>query len=102
MSYILGLDVSTSIIGYTILDSDFSVVEIDHIDLRKIKGLWCKTDSAKIRLNDILEKYKDMVIESMGEEGYDKTKEYNTILIEKPHISDIEFGRVKFFEGEND
>jgi len=59
MSYILGLDVSTSIIGYTILDSDFSVVEIDHIDLRKIKGLWCKTDSAKIRLNDILEKYKD-------------------------------------------
>ena len=24
---------------------------------------------------DLLEKYKDMVIESMGEEGYDKTKE---------------------------
>ena len=51
---------------------------------------------------DLLEKYKDMVIESTGEEGYNKTKEYNTILIEKPHISDIEFGRVKFFEGENE
>ena len=35
---ILGLDVSTSITGYTILDYDGNVVACDHIDLRKEKN----------------------------------------------------------------
>jgi len=57
MSYILGLDVSTSIIGYTIINSDQAVIEIDHIDLRKLKDLWEKADYARNRLKDIIAKH---------------------------------------------
>ena len=39
---ILGLDISTSITGYTILDDDGNVVEIGHIDLRKHKDFFDK------------------------------------------------------------
>jgi len=61
MSHILGLDVSTSIIGYTVLDQDLNVVEMEHIDLRKIKDLWDKADFARKTLHDVIEKYKDKI-----------------------------------------
>jgi hypothetical protein len=41
---------------------------------------------------DLLEKYKDMVIKSMGDEGYNNRLEYNKVLLENPHIADLEFG----------
>lgn len=61
MSYILGLDVSTSIIGYTIIDKDLSIIEINHIDLRKLKDLWEKADFARKNLHDIIERYKEKI-----------------------------------------
>ena len=57
MNYILGLDVSTSIVGYTVLNNDQVVIEIDHIDLRKIKDLWEKADFVRNRLKDIIAKH---------------------------------------------
>jgi len=68
---------------------------LDHLMLQNRKN-------KKFQENiDLLEKYKDMVIKSLGEEEYNNRLEYNKILIKKPHISDIEFGNVNFF-GESD
>ena len=39
---ILGLDISTSITGYTILDNEGNIVVCDHIDLRKEKNFFLK------------------------------------------------------------
>ena len=44
---ILGLDISTSITGYTILDNDGVVVEIGHIDLRKHKNFFDKARACR-------------------------------------------------------
>ena len=38
---ILGLDIGTSITGYTILDLDGNLVEMSHVNMTKIKdGMW--------------------------------------------------------------
>ena len=37
---ILGLDISTSITGYTVLDYDGNILVCDHIDLRKEKDFF--------------------------------------------------------------
>jgi len=50
---ILGLDISTSITGYTLLDSDGQVVEIGHIDLRKTRNFFEKARVVEDKLNDI-------------------------------------------------
>ena len=44
---ILGLDVSTSITGYTLLRKDGSICEIGHIDLRKQKNFFDKARSIR-------------------------------------------------------
>jgi len=41
---ILGLDISTSITGYTILDDNGDIFESGHIDLRKQKNFFDKSD----------------------------------------------------------
>jgi hypothetical protein len=42
---ILGLDISTSITGYTILDLNGNLVEMNHVNMTKIKdGFWAKID----------------------------------------------------------
>jgi Holliday junction resolvasome RuvABC endonuclease subunit len=48
---ILGLDISTSITGYTILDNDGNIVLCDHIDLRKEKNFFKKADMIEEKLN---------------------------------------------------
>ena len=50
---ILGLDISTSITGYTVLDDDGNVVTCDHIDLRKEKNFFNKIQIVNARLEDI-------------------------------------------------
>ena len=50
---ILGLDISTSITGYTVLDDDGNVVTCDHIDLRKEKNFFNKIQMVNARLEDI-------------------------------------------------
>mgnify|MGYP001464274931 CR=1 FL=1 len=55
---ILGLDISTSITGYTILDSSGEIVVCDHIDLRKEKNFFKKIQIVNSRLEDIVKLYE--------------------------------------------
>ena len=55
---ILGLDISTSITGYTILDSSGEIVVCDHIDLRKEKNFFKKIQIVNSRLEDIVKRYE--------------------------------------------
>ncbi len=54
---ILGLDISTSITGYTILDNDGSIIVCDHIDLRKEKNFFQKCSAVEGRLAAIRNDY---------------------------------------------
>ena len=56
-SMILGLDISTSITGYTILDSAGDIVVCDHIDLRKEKNFFQKAAEMEVVLNSVRSKY---------------------------------------------
>ncbi len=54
---ILGLDISTSITGYTIIDLDGSVVVCDHIDLKKYNNIYDKVNKVREVLREIFEKH---------------------------------------------
>ena len=41
---ILGLDISTSITGYTVLDYEGKILACDHVDLRKEKNFFKKVE----------------------------------------------------------
>ena len=53
---VLGLDVSTAIIGYAVMDGETPVV-ISHIDFKKCNDLWEKADKAKAEIEAILAAY---------------------------------------------
>ena len=55
---ILGLDISTSITGYTILDYEGNLLACNHIDLRKQKDFFKKIEIVSSRLEEINEEYK--------------------------------------------
>ena len=46
----LGLDISTSVVGLSIVDDSGYVVSLTNIDLRKIDGVWSKADVVATRL----------------------------------------------------
>ena len=50
---ILGLDISTSITGYTVLGEDGNIVVCDHIDLRKEKNFFKKIEIVCDRLESL-------------------------------------------------
>ena len=54
---ILGLDISTSITGYTILDYGGNILACNHIDLRKEKNFFKKIQIVNSRLENIVEEY---------------------------------------------
>ncbi len=54
---ILGLDISTSITGYTILDYNGDILACDHIDMRKEKNFFNKIQMVNAVLEDILVDY---------------------------------------------
>jgi len=54
---ILGLDISTSITGYTILDSGGSILVCDHIDLRKEKNFFKKIQIVRKCLEELEGEY---------------------------------------------
>jgi len=60
---IFGLDVSTSIVGFTILDNDGNIIVNEAWDLRKIKNLFEKADYVRKKFRDIkvVPKYPDKV-----------------------------------------
>jgi hypothetical protein len=53
---VLGLDISTSIIGYAVMDGETPVV-IGHIDFKKCNDIWEKADKAKEEVEQILSVY---------------------------------------------
>jgi len=55
---ILGLDISTSITGYTILDYEGKILACDHIDLRKEKNFFKKAQIIQSDLCVICESYE--------------------------------------------
>ncbi len=55
---ILGLDISTSITGYTILDGAGEILACDHIDLRKEKNFFKKIEMVCDRLEIIDDAYE--------------------------------------------
>ena len=55
---ILGLDISTSITGYTVLDHGGEILACDHIDLRKEKDFFKKVEMINSRLQDISNNYE--------------------------------------------
>ena len=54
---ILGLDISTSITGYTILDCNGKILACDHIDLRKEKNFFKKIQIVRKCLEDLEGEY---------------------------------------------
>ena len=60
---ILGLDVSTSITGITLLDKEGEVVFISSVDTRKNKNFFQKAEAVKSFLKDLSKKYSvDQII----------------------------------------
>ncbi len=55
---ILGLDISTSITGYTVLDYEGNILACDHIDLRKEKNFFKKIQIVKSQLEAINDEYE--------------------------------------------
>jgi len=55
---ILGLDISTSITGYTVLDYEGNIIVCNHIDLRKEKNFFKKIQIVNSRLENIVEEYE--------------------------------------------
>jgi len=55
---ILGLDISTSITGYTVLDYEGNILACDHIDLRKEKDFFKKIQIVNSQLELINDTYK--------------------------------------------
>ena len=62
---VLGLDISTSITGVTVLNSSGEVVLCDVWDLRKVKGFFQKVEKAKAHLETLKEDHgiKEIFIE---------------------------------------
>jgi Holliday junction resolvasome RuvABC endonuclease subunit len=54
---ILGIDVSTSIIGFSIVDHDSNLLHYSNVDLRKHKDFFVKSILAKEHLLDLYEKW---------------------------------------------
>jgi len=57
MSLILGLDVSTSCTGWSVLDSDGTLIDIGYIRLDKLKDLFCKAQEVFNVISEIYVNY---------------------------------------------
>lgn len=53
----LGLDVSTSIVGFTVLE-DETPLKIGHVDFKKCNDLWEKADHVKAELEKLIDEFK--------------------------------------------
>lgn len=53
----VGLDVSTSVVGIAVLSSLSTVLRLDCVDLRKLPGLWQKTDAVQAKLTELAVTY---------------------------------------------
>lgn len=55
--FFLGLDVSTSVVGITVMDEFFNVILMTHVNLGKIKDFWKKVDFIHTELEKLFENY---------------------------------------------
>ena len=55
---ILGLDISTSITGFTVLDDSGDVLLCDYINLKKLTGMFEKAKTVENKLKEVFELYK--------------------------------------------
>ena len=81
---ILGLDVSTSITGITLLDKEGEVVFISSVDTRKNKNFFQKAEAVKPFLKDLSKKYsvEQIVIEQSLQSfrsGFSSAKTLSTL-----------------------
>ena len=81
---ILGLDVSTSITGITLLDKEGEVVFISSVDTRKNKNFFQKAEAVKSFLKDLSKKYsvEQIVIEQSLQSfrsGFSSAKTLSTL-----------------------
>ena len=53
----MGLDVSTAVVGVTILDEDYDIVLMTHVNLGKIKDFWSKVDEIHKQIEILFDKY---------------------------------------------
>lgn len=83
----LGLDISTSTIGYCVLGNNVGIAEIGYIDLNKEEGVYNKVDEAMKKLDEILNRYKTMdlinIEDNMGNFSWGKTKIQTVMLLAK-------------------
>jgi hypothetical protein len=56
--FILGLDVSTSVVGVTILNQNFDVILMTHVNLGKIKEFWAKVDHIHNEIEKLFSSYQ--------------------------------------------
>lgn len=81
---ILGLDISTSITGITLLDKEGEVVFISSVDTRKNKNFFQKAEAVKSFLKDLSKKYsvEQIVIEQSLQSfrsGFSSAKTLSTL-----------------------
>lgn len=57
---ICGLDISTSIIGYTVLDKQGQLIELGNVNMTKPKGMdiWQKIDAMQLELANLCNRFK--------------------------------------------
>lgn len=62
---ILGLDISTSITGFALIDENLNLIYTDHIDLRKVEGIFRKAKKVQEVLLELKQNYPitDVIIE---------------------------------------
>jgi hypothetical protein len=54
---LLGLDISTSVIGVCVLDETFDIVKLTHVELKNYGDFWAKVDFARKELNRLIDDY---------------------------------------------
>ncbi len=54
---IIGLDISTAVVGIAVLNDNSEVVDLTYCDLRAKKDFWKKIDAVDQRLNDLSNEY---------------------------------------------
>ena len=82
MRYILGLDISTSVVGYTIIDEDGNLHVLSYIKISNEKDLFEKADVVKNELLNYTDLITDVAIEEplvMYKDGFSRAQILSTL-----------------------
>lgn len=59
---VLGLDVSTTVVGYCVLDRQNEVLTRGHVSLEKVEGLWDKLWEVSLVLKDLRSRFPELAL----------------------------------------